>query len=64
MTGKHIEATNKSKHAGVKGIVLHDYGNYLVITPDNKKYKKAYKDSVTGEIKFQVDSKLIKILKD
>ena len=64
MVGAHIEATSKSKHAGVKGTILHDYGNYLVITPDNKKYNKAYKDSITGEIKFQVDSKLIKILKD
>jgi len=48
----------------MKGKVILDYGNYLVVTPDDEKYNKAYKDSITGIRKIQVDSTCIKILKD
>jgi len=64
MVGTHVEATSKSHHAGQRGTVLKDYGNYLVIKADDIKYSNAYKDSSSNDTIFQLDRRYAKKLKD
>lgn len=63
MIGKKIIATGKSLHAGQIGVVVADYGNYLLIQADDEDYSGAHKNSIGDGKYFQVDSRTVKILK-
>ena len=62
--GAHVMCFGKSLHAGQTGIVVADYGNYLVIKPDDQEYVKAGKNSFYDFKTFQADYLLVKQLKD
>lgn len=64
MIGKQIQATGKSKHAGQTGVVVKDYGSMLLVKADDESYSGAHKNSVGEGKYYQVDSELIKVLKD
>ena len=53
----------KSIHAGHKGTVVADYGNYLMILAEDQKYTNAHKNSAFEGKVFQVDSLLCKKVK-
>ena len=62
--GAHVMCFGKSHHAGQTGIVVSDYGNYLVIKADDQDYIKANKNSSYDFKTFQVDYLLVKQLKE
>ena len=61
--GTHVKIIEPSIHAGQTGVVTADYEQYILVTPDDQSYAKAYKDS-TKELKvFQVDARRVKEIK-
>ena len=62
--GAHVMCFGKSLHAGQTGIVVSDYGNYLVIKADDQNYAKANKNSSYDFKTFQADYLLVKQLKE
>lgn len=62
--GKTVLATGKSIHAGQIGLVVEDWGNYLLVKPDNQDYAKAHKNSGREGKYCQFDSRLAKEVKD
>lgn len=62
--GAHLMAFGKSLHAGQSGILVADYGQFLLIKADDEKYSGAAKNSIGESKYFQVDSLLVKQLKD
>jgi hypothetical protein len=62
--GARIQCFGKTIHAGQVGEVISDYGNYLVIKPDDQKYERANRNSSYDFKTFQVDYLLVKQLKE
>ena len=62
--GDHIQCIGKSMHAGQSGILVADYGNFLLLKADDPKYSGASKNSIGDGKYFQVDNLLVKQLKD
>ena len=62
--GVKILAFGKSMHAGQKGTVVADYGNYLLVKAEDEKYEHAHKNSIGDGKYFQVDNLLAKELKE
>lgn len=63
MKNKHILAHGKSIHAGQTGIVIADYGNYLLVKADDESYSGASTNSIGEGKYFQVDNLLCKEIK-
>ena len=61
---KRIEATAKSLHVGQKGTVVADYGNYVLVKADDETYNNSFTSSGREGKYFQVDTRLIKAVKD
>jgi len=55
--GTKIMSFGKSKHAGQKGTVVRDYGNYLMITAEDQSYAGASKNSEFDLKVMQVDAR-------
>lgn len=64
MIGKHVRASEKSHHAGQTGIVVADYGNYLMIIADDQDYKEASKSLNWDKKVFQIDRRYYKEIKN
>jgi len=62
--GVRVQAFGKSQHAGQIGTVIADYGEMLLVEAQDPKYKDAHKNSIGEGRYFQVDSLLVKQLKD
>ena len=62
--GSHLLCFGKSLHAGQSGILVADYGSHLLLKADNEKYSGASKNTGREGKHFQVDSLLVKQLKD
>ena len=64
MVGTRIMAFGKSHHANQTGTIVADYGNYYLVKADDESYDGAHKNSIGDGKYFQVDSLLVKQLKD
>lgn len=62
--GTRIQAFGKSLHAGQTGKIVADYESMLLVKADDPKYSGARKNSIGEGKYFQVDSLLVKQLKD
>ena len=62
--GTKVLAFGKSLHAGQKGTVVEDWGNYLLVKADDETYPGAHNNTGREGKYFQLDSRLCKELKD
>ena len=62
--GMKILPFGKSMHAGHEGIVVADYGNYLLVESTEPKYEHAHKNTIGEGKYFQVDALLAKESED
>lgn len=62
--GSNLLCFGSSIHAGQKGILVADYGDFLLLKADDEKYSNASKNSGREGKYFQVDALLVKQLKE
>ena len=62
--GTRLQCFGKSLHAGHTGHLVADYGDMLFIKSDEVKYSNAFKSSGREGLYFQVDSLLVREIKE